>query len=144
MTTEVGDGPIHPGPATMPILCRRIGRVDMVAYAGATWDWHRLHHDPDYLAERGLPAPVVDGQVFGALIVETVQDGLGPHWRMAALSFRLSRLVFAGEMVRCAGRVLEAAPDRVVCAVDVDSVDDVGGPVKRVITAARAELVRRR
>ncbi len=36
----------------VPPLERRFDRADLVAYAGATWDWHRLHHDEEYLAEK--------------------------------------------------------------------------------------------
>ena len=41
-------------------LERTIELADMVAYAGATWDWHRLHYDSAWLASRGLDRPVVD------------------------------------------------------------------------------------
>ena len=50
-----------------PPLERTMHLADMVAYAGATWDWHRLHYDSAWLGERGSTAPVVDGQMFGAL-----------------------------------------------------------------------------
>ena len=75
----------------------------MVAYAGATWDWHRLHYDPEFVAAARLPAPVVDGQVFGALLVELLQDWLGPRCFVHELHFRFKNLVFAGETVRCEG-----------------------------------------
>ena len=29
--------------------------VDMVAYAGATWDWYRLHYDRDFVAAERVP-----------------------------------------------------------------------------------------
>ena len=35
----------------IPPLERTIGLTDMVAYAGATWDWHKLHYDQAYVAE---------------------------------------------------------------------------------------------
>ncbi|MDE0726739.1 MAG: MaoC/PaaZ C-terminal domain-containing protein [Alphaproteobacteria bacterium] len=35
--------------------------TDLVMYAGATWDWHRLHHDKDFAQGMGLPAAVIDG-----------------------------------------------------------------------------------
>ena len=56
----------------------------MVAYAGSTWDWHKLHYDTDYLAAKRVPAPVVDGQVFGALLAEQLLDWLGPARRCCA------------------------------------------------------------
>ncbi|WP_433360088.1 MaoC/PaaZ C-terminal domain-containing protein [Streptosporangium sp. CA-115845] len=88
-----------------PALERTIQVADMVAYAGATWDWHRLHYDLGYLRERGLDAPVVDGQVLGALLAEQVQDWLGPRVLLRRLRFRLTAMVFAGETVRVTGTV---------------------------------------
>ncbi len=84
-------------------LVRTITLTDMVAYAGSTWDWHRLHYDPDYLAQRGLPRPVVDGQMFGALLAEQVSGHFGVAAALARLRFRFKGLVFAGETVRCTG-----------------------------------------
>lgn len=89
----------------VPALERTIGAADMIAYAGATWDWHRLHHDDAYLRARGLDRPVVDGQLFGALLAEQVQDWLGPDARLRRLRFRLLSMVFAGESVRVTGVV---------------------------------------
>ncbi|MET8335826.1 MaoC/PaaZ C-terminal domain-containing protein [Streptosporangium canum] len=89
----------------VPALERTVGAADMIAYAGATWDWHRLHHDAAYLRARGLDRPVVDGQLFGALLAEQVQDWLGPDARLRRLRFRLLSMVFAGESVRVTGVV---------------------------------------
>jgi acyl dehydratase len=72
----------------------------MVAYAGATWDWHLMHYDRDFVAAKGFDAPVVDGQVFGALMVEVLQDGLGPRARVRTLDFRFRSMVYADETVR--------------------------------------------
>ena len=108
----------------IPELVRTIALPDMIAYAGATWDWHRLHYDPVYLAARGLDRPVVDGQVFGALLAEQVQDWLGPRARLRTLHFRFRALVFAGETVRCAGRVTAVAGDLITVEQRVEVVGD--------------------
>jgi len=132
--TRVG---LEPG-AEAPALERTIELADMVAYAGATWDWHRLHYDSAWLAERGLPAPVVDGQLFGALLAEMVTDWLGPEARLTALSFRFKNLVHAGETVRCTARIAEIDGSRVTleCRVDV-----VGDQARVAVAPASAEVV---
>lgn len=89
----------------VPVLERTLTLVHLVAYAGATWDWHRLHYDPDFAAFRGLPRPVVDGQMLGALLAEALLDWLGPRAFIRRLSFRLRGMVFAGDTVRCDGEV---------------------------------------
>jgi acyl dehydratase len=91
----------------VPALVRAIEAADMVAYAGATWDWHRLHYDHEWLTQHDLTVPVVDGQLFGALLVEAVQDWLGPSAMVRRLSMRFRSPVLAGETVRCTGRVTQ-------------------------------------
>jgi acyl dehydratase len=117
--------------ASLPELVRRIELADMVAYAGATWDWHRLHYDTGYVSALGLPGPVVDGQQLGALLAEQVQDALGPPAQITAMEFRFRSMVYAGETVRCVaqvaavdGRDLRIAQQILVAdRVAVDSAD---------------------
>lgn len=118
-----------------PPLQREITLTDMIAYAGATWDWHRLHYDPQYLAAKGLPAPVVDGQMFGALLVQQVQDWLGPRAVVQRLAMRYAGLVFAGETVRCTAVVAAAADTPDGAALDLDCRVDVSGERERAAVA---------
>jgi acyl dehydratase len=92
-----------------PALERRLDLVRMIAYAGATWDWARLHYDLSYIAERKLPAPVINGQMLGALLSEALLDWLGPRAFIRKLNFRLRAMVFAGDTVRCEGEVTALA-----------------------------------
>lgn len=117
----------------VPPLERTITLTDMVAYAGATWDWHRLHYDLDYVRAKKLDAPVVDGQMFGALLVEQLQDWLGPDCFVQHLHFTFKSMVLAGETVRCEGTVTEAADDHVV--VDQRVVVVENGVERRVAVA---------
>ena len=124
----------------VPPLVRTIDLPAMVAYAGATWDWHRLHYDMAYLAEKGLPAPVVDGQVFGALLVEALQDWLGPRSMVRRLDFRFRQLVFAGETVRCEGEVTGVEAATVRCDLRVVVVDEAGAAVRTAAAPCSAEV----
>jgi acyl dehydratase len=94
-----------------PMLERKLDLVRMIAYAGATWDWARLHYDPTYVAQRSLPAPVVDGQMIGALLSEALIDWLGPGAFIRKLKFRLRAMVFAGDTVQCEGEVKALATE---------------------------------
>ncbi|WP_344458544.1 MaoC/PaaZ C-terminal domain-containing protein, partial [Actinocorallia aurantiaca] len=107
-------GAVHRVGEVVPALERRIGLSDMVAYAGATWDWYRLHYDPEFVKAARVPGPVVDGQVFGALLVEQIQDWLGPRCFVRKLDFTFKALVFAEETVRCEGSVVEVGEDYLV------------------------------
>lgn len=120
----------------VPALTRTIGLPGMIAYAGATWDWHRLHYDPGYAAAARLPRPVVDGQLLGALLAQAVQDWLGPDAVLQALEFRFASLVYAGETVRCEGEVSQADGDTITVALRVVVPGDPGrlavGPASAV------------
>lgn len=110
----------------VPPLERTIGLTDMVAYAGATWDWHKLHYDADYVAEKKLPGAIVDGQVYGALLVEMLQDWLGPQSFVSKLDFNFRNLVFAGETLRCTGEVAEVSEGSLRVTMQVVVVDADG------------------
>ncbi|MFN8169155.1 MAG: MaoC/PaaZ C-terminal domain-containing protein [Candidatus Nanopelagicales bacterium] len=126
-----------------PVLERTIELPDMVAYAGSTWDWHRLHYDTDYLAAKRVPAPVVDGQVFGALLAEQLLDWLGPRAVLRTLHFRFKALVFAGETVRCVATVtaVEPDPDGAGDLVHVESRVEVVGDGRVAVAPAGATVV---
>jgi acyl dehydratase len=123
----------------VPQLARTIELPDMIAYAGATWDWHRMHYDPDYLAERKLSRPVVDGQLLGALLAETLQDWLGPAAFLRSLQFRFAGLVFAGETVRCDGEVTEVSDETITVALKVVVISE---PERVAVTPASAVVGR--
>jgi acyl dehydratase len=92
--------------SALPPLERTISLTDMVAYAGATWDWHRLHYDAEYLARAGVERAVVDGQMLGALMAEQILDHLGPRAFITNLGFRFRSMVFAGDRVRVEGEIV--------------------------------------
>ena len=126
-TLEVG--------TSVPPLQRTITQTDMVAYAGATWDWHQLHYDANYLAAKQLPAAVVDGQVFGALLVEQAQDWIGPAAWVQAVDFRFKNLVFAGETVECTATVREVITTDEGTMIVLDCEVGVVGDKARVAAA---------
>jgi acyl dehydratase len=98
---------------------RTLDLPDLVAYSGATWDWHRMHYDREWAAEAGVPAPVVDGQMLGALMAEQVLDHFGPRAFVTNLSFRFRSMVYAGETVRCEGEIVAVADGTVDVALRV-------------------------
>lgn len=124
----------------IPTLTRTITLVDMVAYAGATWDWYKSHYDPAYVEQKQLPAPMVDGQVFGALLVEQLQDWLGPQSFVHQLSFTFKNLVFAGETVRCEGTVTEVGEGQLRAELQVVVVAE-DGSVARLAAGNAAAVV---
>ncbi len=137
MTAQV----VHRVGQVVPSLERRIGLSDMVAYAGATWDWYRLHYDPEFVKAAKVPGPVVDGQVFGALLVEQIQDWLGPRCFVRTLDFTFKALVFAEETVRCEGSVVEVGEGYLVLEQRVVVVGADGEAARVAAAPARARVL---
>jgi acyl dehydratase len=125
----------------IPPLTKHCTLTSMIAYAGATWDWHRLHYDMEYLQSKGLKAPVVDGQVFGAYVVQALQDWLGEKAFISALDFRYAGLVFAEEFVQVSGEVTEANGEGLAFALQIDVVDSNGAVVRPAVAPISASVV---
>lgn len=114
------------GGLSIPVLERKIETADMVAYAGATWDWHRMHYDLAYANGAGFAGLIVDGQVFGALLAECLQDWIGPEAFITNLSFRFKVPVLAGQSVRCGGQTTNSSDGLIHCNLIVEVVNEIG------------------
>ena len=125
----------------VPVLTKHCTLTSMIAYAGATWDWHRLHDDHDYLKSKGLAAPVVDGQVFGAYVVQAIQDWLGDSAFISELDFRYAGLVFAEEHVQVSGEVTEVSGAGVSLSLKIDVVEASGAVLRPAVTPITAKVV---
>lgn len=106
-------------------LERTLDLPRMVAYAGATWDWHRLHYDSEFIARMKVPAPVVDGQMLGALLAEMLLEHFGARAFIRRLSITYKAMVFAGETVRCEGTVTAHEGDEVLADLVVHAGDKI-------------------
>lgn len=122
-----------------PELTQTIGLTSAVAYAGSTWDWHRLHYDTAYAAERGLDSPVVDGQMLGALLARQVLDHLGSGAFLRTLDFRLKSMVSVGETVRCTAEI--ASSEEVDGGVLVTFSQRITVGDRGIIDGARAQVL---
>ena len=125
----------------VPVLTKHCTLTSMIAYAGATWDWHRLHYDQEYLASKGLKAPVVDGQVFGAYVVQAIQDWLGEGAFISELDFRYAGLVFAEEYVQVSGVVTETSITEISISLKIDVIDANGLVIRPAVAPITAKVV---
>lgn len=126
--------------ATPAPLVRTIDMVRVVAYAGATWDWHRLHHDHAEIQARGLAGPVVDGQMFGALLAEQALDWAGPSARVTEMQFRFSAMVFAGETVTVTAEIIDRDDRHVSLRQRITTNSDADASEKVAVEGARTVL----
>ena len=138
MTTRRPDTAIARPGQSLATGHRTFSIVDLVLYAGATWDWHRLHYDSEYTDRMQLPGPVVDGQIYGALFARQAVDSFGPTAFVRKLEFRMRAMVFAGETVQIDGVVREVRRDPEADLVVLDqSLTRDGRPVADARTEVR-------
>lgn len=132
-TPRVGDRP--------PALDKHVEAPDLVAYAGATWDWHRIHYDMDYVAAKQLPAPIVDGQVHGAWFVQLIQDWLGPACFVRTLDFSFRNLMFVDETVRLEAVVTAVEDDVVTLELSATILGRDGAAARPAVSGASATVL---
>ncbi len=109
----------------LPDLVRTFTLTDLVAYGSATWDWHRLHYDDAFARASGMDGPVVDGQMFGALLAEQAIAGVGRPARIERLYFRNRRPVSVGQTITCQATVV-AVDDR---SIEIEQVIESDGVI---------------
>jgi len=88
-------------------------QANMILYAGSTWDWHKIHYDKNYLEENKIPSPVVDGQVFGALISKQLLEHFGNFSRVLSMDFQYKSMVFSGESIEISSVIVNEASDKI-------------------------------
>ena len=72
----------------------------LVAYAGATWDFHRYHYDSEFVKDKlNVEKPFVDGQMFGAIIAKHLIHNLGNDATILSMKLRYLSMVSIGESV---------------------------------------------
>ena len=122
----------------LPALRMVISLTTLVAYAGATWDFHRYHYDGAVAASLGFPAPFMDGQMIGALLARQLMAWGGADAFVRKLSFRLREMVFADDTIVITGNVKGKIVDKgrpcAVCTLSVTKAD--GTVVVRDASAA--------
>lgn len=145
------DEPIAVG-TELPPLRATIESWHMVAYAGATWDWHRMHHDTAAARDAGLEAPVVDGQMFGDLLVRHVRGWLSSTLAeqgqppeqivIERLHLRYRGFVYPGATVVVTGSVAAVEPGTGSLEIVVDQrIHDAARPEADIVAPAGATVV---
>ena len=92
---------------TLPPLEKTFTPVDLFAYGAATWDWHRMHYDAELARSKGFAAPVIDGQMYGALFARVAMRWAGPRAFVTRMSLRMKSMAFAGDTLVASGSVSE-------------------------------------
>ncbi len=87
---------------TIQNLKHSFDQANMILYAGSTWDWHKIHYDKNYLEENKIPSPVVDGQVFGALISKQLLEHFGNFLEYCQWTFNINQWFLVVSLLKSA------------------------------------------
>lgn len=124
----------------LPAVQVRISLMSLVRYAAATWDFHRSHYDAAYAAEAGLRAPVLDGQMIGALLAKTLMAWGGPDAFLRSLSYRQSEPVHADDSITLSGEVVGVEPGPGGRASVTWALSIAGADGTAIVSDARAKM----
>jgi acyl dehydratase len=81
-----------------------LSRTDFVRYAGASGDFHPLHHDEPFAQERGLPSVFGMGLLHGGMLGLQLARWVGPE-NIRSLTIRFTGQVWPGDELTLTGRV---------------------------------------
>ena len=96
---EIGIG------SKIPILEVEISSVQMVMYCAITWDFARLHYDPQFVQKFGFTRPVVDPQMHGAFVARMLSDWISDSGRIRRLSLKYKVPCYLGDKITYGGEV---------------------------------------
>lgn len=93
-----------------------VTRTDLVRYAGASGDFHPLHHDEQFCRDAGFPSPFAMGMYSAGLMGAWAADAVGPS-AIRRFRIRFEQQVWPGdELVVSGTRAADSNMLEVVCA----------------------------
>jgi acyl dehydratase len=79
-----------------------VTRTDLVRYAGASGDFHPLHHDEEFCRAAGFPSPFAMGMYSAGLIGSWAADRVGPE-TIRRFRVRFEQQVWPGDELVVSG-----------------------------------------
>jgi acyl dehydratase len=131
-TVPAGPVTLRDGDVAAPESRRALTRTDFVRYAGASGDFHPIHHDEVFAKEAGAPSVFGMGLLHGGMLAGYLARWVGPH-NIRSYSLRFLAQVWPGDELTLSGRVEEIADDaEEPCAVvALEAISSRGETVAR-------------
>ncbi len=104
----------------IPILVIEISLVQMVMYCAITWDFARLHYDPQFVQKFGLTRPVVDPQMHGAFAARMLSDWISDSGRIRRLSLKYKAPCYLENTITYGGEVVNKSTEGDAKYIDCD------------------------
>ncbi len=95
----------------MPPLEKKVEKVNLVMYAGASGDFNPIHWDDEFARAVGLPGVIAHGMYTMAQAARALTRFAGGVGRLRSMKVRFSAMVRPGDTLTVKGRVAEVLPD---------------------------------
>jgi hydroxyacyl-ACP dehydratase HTD2-like protein with hotdog domain len=129
---EVGD--------LLPPLTHTVTPFQLFRYSAVTWNPHRIHFDAQHAREEGHAGLALHSHLRAALALRAVTEGLGPGWRIATVSYRLRRPMYAPVELTYTARVASIDDDRLTLElIEENPSGEVG--FEGTVSATKADIV---
>jgi acyl dehydratase len=114
-------------------------RTDFVRYAGASGDFHPLHHDEVYAKEVGLPGVFGMGLLHAGILGDHLARWVGPD-NVRSFGIRFTGQVWPGDVLTVTGAVerIEQSADGLLAHLSLAVTRQTGDPA---ITATAVAVV---
>jgi acyl dehydratase len=101
---------LRAGDAAPPESRRALTRTDFVRYAGASGDFHPIHHDEAFAVDAGAPTVFGMGLLHGGMLGGYLARWVGPA-NIRTFTLRFLAQVWPGDELTLSGRVEELADE---------------------------------
>ena len=106
--------------AEIPPLIKHPTTRQLVMWAGASRDFAEIHYDWDFAVERGLPSPVVHGDLKAAFLGQFITDWVGEAGTLEELKCSYRGLDLPGADLICKGKIVKKYIEGDRYLVDLD------------------------
>ena len=103
-TTPVSFEDVKEGDEIPAFVVERLTRTDLVRYAGASGDFHPIHHDEEFARAAGNPTVFGHGMLTAGLVAKCLTDFVGVE-SLRRYKVRFATRVWPGDTITCTGRV---------------------------------------
>lgn len=85
----------------------KVSIVQIAMYCAVTWDFARMHYDPEFVQKFGFSGPVVDPQMHGGLMARMLTDWISESGKIRKISLRYRVPCFLGDTLTYSGKVID-------------------------------------
>ncbi|UFJ43022.1 MaoC family dehydratase N-terminal domain-containing protein [Brevibacillus humidisoli] len=94
-----------------PLVKPAVSNTQLVMYSGASGDYNPIHTVEEFAQQAGLGGVIVHGMLTMAFVGQLLTDTIGNDGDLLTFGARFTGMVRPGDVITCAGRVIEAGVD---------------------------------